>query len=51
MTPRLTASALNLALGFLGLAIIWQSTHNWTAILGGIVAGIHITVRAGRDRS
>lgn len=40
-TPKL----LNWLFGIIGLAIVWDSTHNWTAMLGAIVAGIHVTVR------
>lgn len=36
---------LNLFLGFLGLLIIWLSTYNSVAVLGGIVAGLHITYK------
>ena len=39
-----TPPYLNTALGFLGLVIIWLATHNWIAIVGGIVAGLHISV-------
>ena len=37
-----TFHTLNLFLGFLGLAIIWFSTHNLVAVLGGMVAGLHV---------
>lgn len=37
-------SSVNFLLGVLGLTIIWLSTHSGVAILGGIVAAIHITV-------
>lgn len=39
-----TPDWLNYSIGFLGLFIIWMSTHNFVAVLGGVVAGIHITV-------
>jgi hypothetical protein len=40
-TPRL----LNLLLGIVGLVIIWSATHNWTAVLGGFIAGLHFSIR------
>ena len=34
--------ALNFLLAIAGLLIIWLSTHNWIAILGGIIGATHV---------
>jgi hypothetical protein len=39
-----TPPHLNTLLGVLGLAIIWLATHNWVAVLGGVVAGLHFQI-------
>lgn len=37
-----TPEALNFWLLAVGLLIVWLSTHNWIALLGGFIASIHI---------
>lgn len=39
-----TPHGLNFALFLIGLAIVWLSSRNWIAMLGAVVAAIHITV-------
>jgi hypothetical protein len=36
---------VNLAFGVIGLAVIWLSTHNWIAVLGGVIAALHFQIR------
>jgi hypothetical protein len=42
--PGITFHALNVALGCIGLGIIWLSTHSWVGVLGGVVAAIHVRI-------
>ena len=42
-----TFHSLNWLLGFLGLAIIWFSSHSLVAVLGGVVAGLHVAWKLG----
>lgn len=37
----------NYALCLIGLAIVWLSTHNYLAVLGAIIASLHIRFRFG----
>ena len=39
-----TTKTLNWILGLIGLAIIWFATESIVGVLGGLVAGIHITI-------
>ena len=40
---KMSIKTLNFALGITGLLIIWFATHSIVAVLGGIIAGVHIT--------
>jgi len=40
-TPRL----INLIFGILGLTIVWINTHNWMAMFGAVITGIHFTIK------
>jgi len=37
---------INTLFGIVGLIIIWISSHNWWAILGGIIGALHFQTKA-----
>jgi hypothetical protein len=41
----ITLGPVNTLLLILGLAIVWSASHSWLAVLGALVASIHIALR------
>lgn len=41
---KVTLTLVNWACFFIGMTIVWFTTHNWYAMLGAWIASIHLTV-------
>lgn len=40
-----TPHALNFSCFVVGMVIVWIATHNWLAMLGSLVASIHVAIK------
>ena len=45
----ITLHLLNTLLGVLGLVIVWCASHSVVAVLGAIVASLHVSLRGKRE--
>jgi len=46
-----TFTTLNWFLFIIGIIIVWLASHNWIAVLGAIVASVHLKIKAEKIKN